>query len=84
MGVEVSIFKVIVAIAYVMVIGSFVPIPGGTGGIEYSFIFFFQYLIKGSIVHAAMLVWRLISYYLGMIFGAIALALYRKREKKCE
>ena len=84
MNVNIDIFKVITAIAYVMIIGSFVPIPGGTGGIEYSFIFFFQYLISGSILHAAMLVWRLISYYLGMIFGAIALSLYRKKEKQCE
>ena len=84
MGININIFKVITAIAYVMIIGSFVPIPGGTGGIEYSFIFFFQYLISGSILHAAMLVWRLISYYLGMVFGAFALALYRKREKRCE
>ena len=84
MGININIFKVITAIAYVMIIGSFVPIPGGTGGIEYSFIFFFQYLISGSLLHAAMLVWRLISYYLGMIFGAIALSLYRKKEKKCE
>ena len=84
MNVNINILKVVTAIAYVMIIGSFVPIPGGTGGIEYSFIFFFQYLISGSILHAAMLVWRLISYYLGMIFGAIALSLYRKKEKKCE
>ena len=84
MGININIFEVITAIAYVMIIGSFVPIPGGTGGIEYSFIFFFQYLISGSILHAAMLVWRLISYYLGMIFGAIALSLYRKKEKQCE
>lgn len=84
MGININIFKVITAIAYVMIIGSFVPIPGGTGGIEYSFIFFFQYLISGSILHAAMLVWRLISYYLGMTFGAIALSLYRKKEKQCE
>ena len=84
MNVNINILKVVTAIAYVMIIGSFVPIPGGTGGIEYSFIFFFQYLISGSILHAAMLVWRLISYYLGMIFGDIALSLYRKKEKKCE
>ena len=84
MGININIFKVITAIAYVMIIGSFVPIPGGTGGLEYSFIFFFQYLISGSILHAAMLVWRLISYYFGMVLGAFALALYRKREKRCE
>ena len=30
MGININIFKVITAIAYVMIIGSFVPIPGGT------------------------------------------------------
>ena len=74
----------IVATAYVMIIGSFIPIPGGTGGVEYGFIFFYQYLIKGSIVNAMMLIWIFISYYLGMILGAVALSLYRKKEKICE
>ncbi len=84
MGVEPSLFAVIVGTAYVMIIGSFVPIPGGTGGVEYGFIFFFQYFIQGGILHAAMLVWRFISYYLAMIFGAVALALYRKKDESCE
>ena len=82
--VHLSLIEAIVATAYVMIIGSFVPIPGGTGGIEYGFMFFYSYFIKGSILNAIMLVWRFVSYYMGMIFGAIALALYRKRDKKCE
>ena len=64
-----------------MTIGSFVPIPGGTGGIEYGFIFFFGYLIKGKVVNAMMLIWRFVSYYLGMIFGAIVLSMYRRKDK---
>ena len=64
-----------------MTIGSFVPVPGGTGGIEYGFVFFFSYLIRGPVVNAIMLIWRFVSYYLGMIFGAIALSMYRKRDK---
>ena len=84
LGQPIYLVDVIVATAYVMIIGSFIPIPGGTGGVEYGFIFFFQYFITGSIVHAAMLIWRFISYYLAMIFGAVALSLYRKREKRCE
>ena len=79
-GIRLSIINTIVTTAYVMTIGSFVPIPGGTGGIEYGFVFFFGYLISGSVVNAIMLMWRFVSYYLGMIFGAIALALYRKRD----
>ena len=77
---NVRITDAIVSTAYIMTIGSFVPIPGGTGGIEYGFIFFFGHLIKGSILNAIMLVWRFITYYLGMIIGAICLSLYRKRE----
>ena len=84
MNLKLSLTDTIVATAYVMIIGSFIPIPGGTGGIEYGFVFFYNYLIQGSIVNALMLVWRFISYYLGMIFGGIALSLYRKKEKKWE
>ena len=84
LGVQMHLMESIVATAYVMIIGSFVPIPGGTGGIEYGFMFFYGYFIKGSILNAIMLVWRFVSYYLGMIFGAIALSFYRKKEKKCE
>lgn len=81
LGVHLSIMESIVATAYVMIIGSFVPIPGGTGGIEYGFMFFYSYFIHGSILNAIMLVWRFVSYYMGMIFGAIALALYRRGER---
>lgn len=84
LGVDVSLITSIVATAYIMVIGSFVPIPGGTGGIEYGFLFFFGYFVKGSILNAVMLVWRFISYYLGMIIGALALSFYRKKERTCE
>ncbi len=81
-NINLDFIKVIVTTAYVMTIGSFVPIPGGTGGIEYGFIFFFGYLVRGSVVNAIMLIWRFVSYYLGMIFGAIALSISRKREIK--
>lgn len=82
-NIELSLIDTIVATAYVMIIGSFVPIPGGTGGIEYGFVFFYKYLIQGSLVNALMLVWRFISYYLSLGLGAVALSLYRKKEKKC-
>lgn len=82
LGCNITIINAIVGTAYVMIIGSFVPIPGGTGGIEYGFMFFYSYFIKGSVLNAIMLVWRFVSYYLGMIFGAVALSFYRKSEKK--
>ncbi len=64
--------------AYVMLIGSFVPIPGGTGGLEYGFIAFYSTFISSSRVRAIMLVWRFVTYYFGMIVGAIALTIRKK------
>ena len=73
---------VIITSAYVMLIGSFVPIPGGTGGLEYGFVAFFGNFIKGGGLNAIMLVWRFITYYFGMILGAIVLSI-KKEKKKC-
>lgn len=77
-GMNLNIITAIVSSAYVMLIGSFVPIPGGTGGLEYGFIAFFGNFIVGSKLNAIMLVWRFITYYLGMIVGLIVLDLRKK------
>ena len=63
----------IITCAYIMIIGSFVPIPGATGGLEFGFMQFFGNFIAGSKLSALMLMWRFITYYFGMIVGAIAL-----------
>lgn len=68
-----SVITTIVASSYVLIIGSFVPIPGASGGIEYGFLRFFNHFASGSIVSASLLIWRTITYYLPMIVGAIAL-----------
>ena len=86
MGVShLSFLSIVVATTYVMMIGSFVPIPGGTGGIEYGFVYFVGYIIdETGLVTAIMLIWRLISYYFAMVIGAVSLIFYRKKEKECE
>ena len=72
--------EAIVLSSYVMLIGAFVPIPGGTGGLEYGFMTFYGSFIKGSKLKAIMLLWRFITYYFAMILGAILLCI-RKKEK---
>ena len=69
----INILEAIVVSAYVMILGSFVPIPGGSGGLEYGFVSFYGNFITGSKLSATMLVWRFITYYFSMILGAIAL-----------
>ncbi len=73
-------YEAIITSAYVMLIGSFVPIPGGSGGLEYGFIAFYGNYIKGTTLKSIMLLWRFITYYLGMILGAIVLNI-KKKEK---
>lgn len=78
-----NIFESVVSCAYVMLIGSFVPIPGGTGGIEYGFVSFFGNFIKGSSLNVIMILWRFVTYYLGMLVGAVAVNI-KEGKKKCE
>ena len=61
----------ITASAYVYVIGAFVPIPGASGGIEYGFTQFFGNFIEKTQLSAVLLIWRFITYYLGIIIGGI-------------
>ena len=47
---------------------SFIPLPGGTGLMEISFIFLFGIVVGNNIVWA-LLAWRIISYYLILAHG---------------
>lgn len=69
----------IVSCSYVMMIGSFVPIPGGSGGLEFAFVRFYGNFISGYILSTLVIMWRFVTYYLGMILGAIALSINKRR-----
>lgn len=68
----------ITASAYVYVIGAFVPIPGASGGIEYGFTQFFGNFINTTQLAAVLLIWRFITYYFGMLVGAILFNMDKK------
>lgn len=77
--------KTIISSAYVLIMGSFVPIPGASGGIEYGYFRFFGNFITGSLLKASLLIWRTISYYVPMVIGGILFNINMKRDdKKCE
>ncbi|MBQ3474741.1 MAG: flippase-like domain-containing protein [Bacilli bacterium] len=77
---EMTIVNSLVLSGYTFLIGSFVPIPGGSGGLEYAYTTFFGIFYSGGLLSASMLLWRLITYYLGIIIGGITLVTYRKKE----
>ena len=76
-----TITESMVTSAYVLIMGSFVPIPGASGGIEYGFLSFFHAFLSSGITSAVLLVWRFITYYLPMIVGAIVFNIDEGRKK---
>ena len=80
LGESINPFIAIVTSAYVMLIGSFVPIPGGSGGLEFGFVRFFGFFISGAKLSSIMIVWRLITYYLGLIIGAVSVGINDEEE----
>ncbi len=73
----ITISSALTCSAFVLLIGNFVPIPGGSGGIEYSFYLIFGGIVKESLLSPAVLVWRFITYYLGVLIGGVALGFFK-------
>lgn len=80
---NVNVFKVIVFHAFIIMIISLFPIPGGTGGAEYSFSLLFGtfVMVPGKLVLAIFL-WRIVTYYLGIVLGLIAMTIQPEKIQK--
>lgn len=78
---QINFANIIVASSYVYIIGSFIPIPGSSGGIEYAFSQYFGFIIPNNTISAVLILWRAITYYLGIIMGAILLNIKKKEIK---
>ena len=66
-----KMFVIISAAAFIVMISSFVPIPGGSGVAEGSFFLFFQLFFPTTILPTAILCWRLITFYIPLCIGGI-------------
>ncbi len=64
----ISPIKVITLQAILYMCVSFVPIPGTVGASEVGFSMVLGSVFTANLVGVAMLIWRLISYYFGLIF----------------
>lgn len=76
---NIDILDSIVCASYTYFVGSFVPIPGGTGGLEYAFIEFFRVFASSTLISTCMILWRFVTYYLSMILGALSLIFAKKK-----
>lgn len=84
LGINVDIKVLIDIIAmssFVSMINAFIPIPGASGGTEATFVLMFSSMFGIVNASSSMLLWRILSYYLVLIFGMIAFGYIKlKRE----
>ncbi len=64
-----SYVLILAAQSFVLMISSFVPLPGAVGGAELSFFTFYQMFFTQGTLNMAMLFWRLITFYLPILVG---------------
>ena len=77
---HISILTIISLHAFIVLIVSMFPIPGGAGGAEYSFTLLFGgFIANQEKLVIALILWRIFTYYLGIFLGAFALK-FKKSE----
>lgn len=62
-----SAFDMITAQAFVTMVSSFMPLPGGSGAAEGSFYVFFKIFFMENTIKSAILIWRIITYFLNIV-----------------
>ncbi len=73
LGETITPLEAVVATSYVMIVSSFIPTPGASGGIEYCFTVFFGAFVTGPVLSSIMITWRFITYYIGFIIGGASI-----------
>lgn len=75
----------IAAQAFTLMISSFVPLPGAMGGAEMGFMAFFQIFFPPALIGIAMLLWRLITFYMPIGVGMFFVkSLLKKSDKEAQ
>lgn len=74
-----NLITIILISTYIFVVGSFIPLPGGSGGMEYAFINIFNQYVLPLQLSPALILWRFINYYLPTILGGIYFSLKKRK-----
>ena len=77
-----NVFSCLVASVFVYMAGSYIPIPGGTGGMEYGFMNYFANFVAPALISPALILWRFITYYLPTLIGGIAFNINKNKNEK--
>lgn len=80
---SVSPWAAVSAQSIVLMFSSFIPLPGAMGGAELGFYNLFSTFIPEAFLNMAVLIWRLITFYLP-IFVGLFLCLFTRKSKSGE
>lgn len=70
----------IIYASFLFLISSFIPIPGASGGTEAFFaIIFSTFYQSGAATTSALIIWRFITFYVGLIIGGLVTYIYNKK-----
>lgn len=74
----ISHFQIVPAQAFLLLIMTFIPTPGSGIGAEGGFLLIFNSIFKQGTINMAILFWRLYTFYLPIIIGALFLIPVKK------
>lgn len=80
LNVSMNLVECTIISIFVFLAGSYIPIPGGTGGMEYAYYGFFGKYVIGASLSSCLLLWRTISYIIPVIIGGIMFNIYANRK----
>jgi uncharacterized protein (TIRG00374 family) len=75
-------FEMISSQAVLREITAYIPSPGASGGAEGISYFFFRNFFVASPIVSVILIWRIFTYYLNLVFGGISLVLIKSNDKR--
>lgn len=73
-----SVFTMVAADTFVVMVASFIPLPGSSGGAEGAFYLFFHDFFGASIIPAITL-WRIATCYINLLFGFLVTIIGRRK-----
>lgn len=77
---NINLFGIVLISTYIFIVGSFVPIPGGTGGTEFAFLEFFKNYVSSTSLTPALIIWRFVTYYAPVAIGGIVFNFFKTKE----
>lgn len=77
----VSLFTIIPAQAFLLMLMTFIPTPGSGGGAEGGFLLIFNSIFREGTIHISILFWRMYTFYLPIILGALFLIPFRRKKE---